>query len=577
MAPHTRLDAAGGSATRALIFLFFLLLVPGYASSQATAPAGSSNQKIKALYDAGDWRDVVRMVPVSPAEPADPELYRGLALARLGRYTQAERTFQAGHAGHPKDARFLVEMAGIAYGDKRFSVAKLELRHALAIDPNENYSNNFLASIYFLEGNLDAALKYWNRVGKPKLSDLAYDPAPKLDPLILDRAFQFSPGDVWTRDRYLTTKAELKSLDLFPSMYYDLEAQPDGAFRLVWHDSERSNWRDLRWTSIVPMLRGLPYLTVYPEFYNLNGKGLNWRSLVRWDDQKRRYSSEISAPIVENPQLRFRLYFEDRNENWNIAGRLLPFSDSPAGFNLRRTAADVGIDSISNWRWQSHVDAEYSYRDFRSMVGIPQAAAPFFTDSSAIALRAGVEHPLIRFPERRFSLDAAVNGEAGKFFSNPLGKYARVEGALAADWLPRARGEDYEVTTRLRAGGIAGQVPFDDLFMLGFDRDNDLWLRGHNDIRNGQKGNAPLGRDFVLSNSDMEKVVFNDGLFLVKAGPFVDTGDIADSSQFFGSPKWLTDIGLQTTVRILGRFQVVLGYGKDLRSGDNTFYSTVSR
>jgi tetratricopeptide (TPR) repeat protein len=577
MASHAQLDAAGGSATRALILLLFLFLVPGYASSQATAPASSSRQKIKALYDAGQWRDVVRMVPESSAQPADLELYRGLALAQLGQYALAERTFRAGYAGHPKDARFLTELAGLAYRDKRFPSAKLDLRHALALDPKDDYSNNFLASIYFLEGNLNAALKYWNRVGKPKLSDLEYDPIPKLDPLILDQAFRFSPGMVWTRNQFLTTGAELASLDLFPHTFYELQAQPDGAFNLVWHNSQRSSWQDLKWTNVVPMLRGLPYLSVYPEFYNLNGKGLNWQSFVRWDDQKRWFSSELAAPLATNPKEHLRLYFEDRNENWNVTDRISSLSDSPAGFNLRKTVIDIGVHSISSSRWQSDVDVEYSYRNFRTLAGIPQAAAPFFTDTSAIALRASAEHPLIRFPERRFSLDATATGEAGKSFSGPLGKYLRMEGSLAADWLPQARGEDYEMTVRLRAGGTVGQVPFDKLFMLGFDRDNDLWLRGHNDLRNGQKGNAPMGRDFVLADAGIEKVLFNNGLFLVKAGPFIDTGDIYDSSQFFGSPKWLTDTGLQTKVKILGRFEFVLGYGKDLRSGNNTFYSSVSR
>lgn len=563
------------AALISLIALLLLLLPAPRAFSQAKA--SSSAQKIKQLYDAGQWSEVVRMVPESSAEPAGLELYRGLALARLGHYKLAEQAFQAGHRGHPKDPRFLTELAGLAFRDKRFSTAKKELRRALALDPADNYSNNFLASIYFLEGNLEAALKYWNRAGKPKLSNLTYDPVPKLDPLLLDRAFKFSPGMVWTRDRFLTTKAALQSLNLFPHSFYDLQAQPNGSFQLVWHDSQQASWRDLRWRSLLPMLRGLPYLSVYPEFYNVNGKGLNWLSFLRWDDQKRWYSSEIATPIAQNPKERLRLYFEDRNESWNITGRLEPFSDAHAGFNLRRTAVGIGVHSIPSWRWQSDVDVEYSYRDFRTLAGIPQSAAPFFTNTSAIALRATAEHPLIRFPERRFSLDAQVTGETGKFFSHPLGRYATVEGSLAADWLPRARGEDYELTTRLRSGGAIGQVPFDDLYMLGFDRDNTLWMRGHNDLRSGQKGNAPLGRDFILSNSDFEKVLVDDGLFLVKAGPFVDTGDVYDSSQFFGSPKWLTDTGLQATVRILGRFQFVVGYGKDLRSGNNTFYTTVSK
>ncbi|MGC2511478.1 MAG: tetratricopeptide repeat protein, partial [Acidobacteriaceae bacterium] len=162
-----------------MILFLLLLMAATTAWGQATnvAPGNANNNaQVKALYDAKRWEDVVRAVPESPNEPTDLELDRGLALAELGRFHEAEKTFAAGHAGHPRDARFLEEMAGIAYHDNRFATAKKDLRRALVLDPKDTYASNFLASIYFLEGNLEAALKYWNRVGKPKLSDLTYDP-----------------------------------------------------------------------------------------------------------------------------------------------------------------------------------------------------------------------------------------------------------------------------------------------------------------------------------------------------------------------------------------------------------------
>ena len=303
--------------------------------------AENNNAQVKALYDAKRWEDVVRAVPESPNEPADLELDRGLALAELGRFNEAERTFEAGHAGHPRDARFLEEMAGIAYHDKRFASAKKDLRRALVLDPNDTYASNFLASIYFLEGNLEAALKYWNRVGKPKLSDLTYDPVPELDPLILDRAFKFSPGAVWTRNQYLASHAELQSLNLFPHTFYELQAQRDGTFKLVWHASQEPSLWDLRWQAAASMLRGLPYLSVYPEFYNLNGKGLNWRSFFRWDDNKRWLSSEVAWPLEENPKYRVRAYFAARNENWNVTNTLTPGVPSDCGIQ-HATGCDRG-------------------------------------------------------------------------------------------------------------------------------------------------------------------------------------------------------------------------------------------
>jgi hypothetical protein len=271
------------------------------------------------------------------------------------------------------------------------------------------------------------------------------------------------------------------------------------------------------------------------------------------------------------------MYFVGRNENWNVTNTLRPGTPTAAGFNMRRSVVGAEVDSIENWRWQWNVGGEYSYRDFRSLVGLPAQAAKLFTNSSGVDLRGTVQRSLIRSQENRFVMDGSATAEVGSFFANPLGKYGQLQGSLAAHWLPKAQGDDYETSTKLRAGRTFGQVPFDDLFMLGFDRDNELWMRGHDGLLNGQKGNAPLGKNYVLSNSDAEKVVFHDAFVQVPVGPFLDTGDIDDASEYFGSPKWLMDTGVQAKVRLLGSFEFVLGYGKDLRSGTNTFYSRVSR
>jgi tetratricopeptide (TPR) repeat protein len=554
-----------------------MLWFPGSGFSQAIPSTTDRISQIKQQYDVGRWSEVVQAVPEAAGESADLEFYRGLALSQLQRWEEARAAFQAGLARNPRDTRFLTELAGIAYRQKQFSSAKKELRRALAINSRDDYANNFLASIYFLEDNLEAALKYWNRTGGPQLTDLTFDPPPKLNRLLLDRAFAFSPRTEWRRDQYLATQAKLSALDLFPRMRFDLQAQPDGSFDLGFHAAERDGWGNAKLEGIVSLLRGLPYQSIYLDFYNLRRGGLNWRSLVRWDSQKRRVFTEIAAPLEENPSIRYHVYFDERNENWNLTNTLLPSRPSPAFLNLEKATAGAKIQFIEPGPWQWNAGVEYSYRNFRSLTAIPEQIGPYFTNGSAIALRSGVERSLVRFPERRFTLDANAAGELGAFFANPLGKYGRIEGSLAANWFPKARGEDYKMKAGIKGGRTFGIVPFDELFMVGFDRDNDLWLRGHPGLRNGQKGNAPLGKNFLLLNWEMDKLAYQGAFFTVKVGPFLDSGKISDPSGYFGSPKLLWDTGLQAKIRVLGSFEFVLGYGKDLRSGNNSFYTTVSR
>src|SRR5260370_31986134 len=235
--------------------------------------------------------------------------------------------------------------------------------------------------MYLLEGNLEAALKYWSRVGKPKLEDLTFDPQPKLNPLLLDRAFTFSRGSEWRRDQFLTTQARLESLDLFPHMLFELEAQADGSFDLRFHGSERNGWGSTKWEGLVSLLRGLPYQSVYPEFYNLDRGGLNWRSLVRWDDEKRRAFTEIAAPLGGDPEVRYRIYFDGGKANWDLRNTISPSTPSSAHLNLEKAVAGAERQSVVSGRGQSKGGVAYSYRKFRNFAGLPPHRPAFFTKS----------------------------------------------------------------------------------------------------------------------------------------------------------------------------------------------------
>ena len=135
----------------------------------------------------------------------------------------------------------------------------------------------------------------------------------------------------------------------------------------------------------------------------------------------------------------------------------------------------------------------------------------------------------------------------------------------------KARGDDYEFFSRLRGGDTFGDVPLDQLFHLGVDRDNDLWRRGHAGTRDGRKSRTPLGRRYLLLNSELYKTVYDGPFFRVQ---FFDTGAIADPSALFSSQKWLFDAGIQARVCVLGGVSFLLSCGRDLRSGTRIFYGT---
>jgi len=217
-----------------------------------------------------------------------------------------------------------------------------------------------------------------------------------------------------------------------------------------------------------------------------------------------------------------------------------------------------------------------SRRTFGGQSAIPAGAGVFFTNGNLLEWNAGSDYRLLSIPDRRLNVNSSATGGVGRFFTRSASnRFERAEGSIGFHWLPRAEGDDYEMTSQVRAGAILGVVPFDELYTLGVERDdNDLWLRGILATNGGQKGNSPMGRRYLLWNWGWGKVIYHDAFFEVKAGPAFDAGDISDPSGAFGSRGWLWDPCAQVTVSVLDTVNVVLSYGHDIRSGQNTFFGT---
>jgi len=273
-----------------------------------------------------------------------------------------------------------------------------------------------------------------------------------------------------------------------------------------------------------------------------------------------------------------QFYFDARNENWNLTNTFLTIGPALSDLNLRRIAGGAELHSVANGNWSWSTGGEVASRSFHNLPAISSTAEKaFFTDAISFAYWLRAERALLRLPEHRFAVESVAEGRIGRAFAQDLGAFGSVRGSLDAHWLPRATGDDYEMRARLRAADTVGNVPFDELFQLGVERDNDLWLRGHAGTSGGGKGAAPLGRRYLLANWEQDKNVYSNGLFTVKLGPFLDTGRIADPSGLFGSQRWLWDTGAQCKIRVLGSVTVVLIYGRDLRGGRTLFYGTVVR
>jgi tetratricopeptide (TPR) repeat protein len=575
MASGAKLDAPRGARRGKLTLLLLWLALGSPAFAEQTPSDAARLAAAQKAFDSEQWQEAAKLSQGPESQSAELDFVRGLALARQEQWKESRLAFAAGHLKNPSDPRFLVELAGVAYKQNDFRTAEQNLRSALRLGSPDTYTLDFLGTIYFLQGNLEAALKYWNAISKPRLRNVAVQPPPRLEETLLRRAIAFNAPQVLSGDALLATRARLDNLGIFS--HPRVELAPAGEnFDATLHAAERNGWGDSKLEGAIALLSGVPYATVYPEIYNIAHRAMNFTSLLRWDSEKRRAFAAFSMPLFDNPARRLQLYFGARNENWNLSDTFLAAGPPLGDLNLRRIAGGIELHSVASGRWGWSTGMEVASRSFRNLPAITTTAErAFFTDGDSFAYWLRADRSLWRVPEHRFTLEASAEGRIGRTFADHLGAFGTARGSLDAHWLPRATGDDYELRASARAGATLGSVPFDELFQLGVERDNDLWLRGHAGSSGGRKGAAPLGRRYFLANWEMDKNIYSNGLFTVKLGPFLDTGGIADSSGLFGSQRWQWDSGAQCKVRVLGSITVVLIYGRDLRGGRNVFYGTV--
>ncbi len=237
---------------------------------------------------------------------------------------------------------------------------------------------------------------------------------------------------------------------------------------------------------------------------------------------------------------------------------------------LRRSRgllARAGVGRLA-WRSRTGISAMLFRRGFDARIGgegLPdQAESAVHLRAVAVAGKAPGD-----FQQRQFP--------GGTAMVEPGQSFEKLQGTIGMHWFPRESGDDYEMQWRAHAGKTFGQIPFDELFMLGVDRDNDLPLRAHHWHAPWGKGKRAAGTELFSFQLGKRKHVYSNGILTVKLGPFLDTGrydSSSASSQTLGPHKWLFDIGPQAKLKVLG-VGVVLLYGKDLRTGNNAFYTSV--
>lgn len=569
--------------------LFSLVIFSGMLWGQCSAngpDAQPESSQIQQLFEQKNWAEVVRLAGSIASRSADLNFEYGLALAHLQQWPEARAALIAGEHECPEQKRFAIELAGVAFELKYNSEATAWLRRGLKIDPKDEYANNFAGTVYLLMGNTNAALKYWNRAQKPYVAALNFDPQLRVQRLILDRAFAFSPAATLKQRDFETTEARLDGLGIFPKYNIVLNARadgnPSGSFDAEFHAQELNGFGSSRVQALISTFGGAAYGTIYPSYFNIRGSAANVESLLRWDSQKRRAWISVSAPLHDLPQWRWQLEADARNENWAIRRSFTGAAPVLGSLNLQRQTVTGSVMGFPSGRLQWFTGAELSHRTYRNVVDGTALTPALVVPGYELKHLASIEGKVVDVPERRFSIAVEANSELARMWPTQAqvpgapNVFGKLQGSVLAHWFPQAQGDTYEFAERVRAGRTFGSAPFDELFMLGMERDTDLWLRGQIGTRDRQKGSSPLGSNYFLANTDFYRRIYGNGLFSIKTGPLADIARTGAPTSGLSTGQWIFDVGVGTKLTVLGT-SVVFTYGRDLRSGSNAFFGTIAK
>ena len=504
---------------------------------------------------------------------ADTYLYLGIAYGRMKEYQKAEDVLTEGTKRYLGDSRFDTERATLFLENKDVEGAKSALRHALAVDPNNGFASDELAMIDMSEGEVQSALRSWNKSGRPLIGDILHNYYQNFGSWTVRHAIAFHPAGVLRYSEWKTTESRLLETDNFANVGLEIEPTraPDRYNAVVRTTAKTNSLSDF----LFNIVKGALIETSYVDFWDIGNSGINFNGNYRWDTDRRRVEGRLKIPLPIAGLLHLEIGNTWRSERWDLSPAVRPELLPRARFDYKANALRIHVKQIPHYRVE--LGAGFEYRNRAAKGDIPELFTDSrntgkFTAETNIRLRDGVYQNRLHieaFGARRSIIgDTQFTGGVAELNNRvTLSKDTRTY----LDW-------------SVKTGTARGHLPVEDYFVLGLDTHTSNLLRGHAVADHGRYGRAPMATDFVLVNTDVDRRLgtlpffntVNIPYLTVKWELFFDGAKTWDRNRIFQQGKLLLDTGgglrFETPTH---SFNLI--YGRALREGKNILFAYYER
>jgi hypothetical protein len=553
------------------ICIALLLVILNVGVNAAVAQVSEAREAI----ERGEYVRAVNILAAELAErpSADTYLYLGIAYGHMKEYEKAQEVLIQGSAHYPDDARFHNELAGVHLANNDVDTARSDLERALSVDPTNDYASDLLATIDMSQGEVQAALRFWNKSGRPVIDDIMHNYYLTFGSWVVRKAVAFHPAGVLRYGEWKTTESRLLETDNFTNVGIEIEPTrvPEQYNAVVRTTTKTNMISDV----VFGLFKGLPAATSYFDLWNIGNSGLNFNSSYRWDADRRRAEGRLKAPLPLGGLFQVEIGDAWRSERWDATSSIRSEHQSKARFNYKANSLRLRVKHIPYYRFE--IAGGFEYRNRAASGSLPELG----TDSRNTA-KFTVETDL-RFADDRYQNRLHLEGFAARpsvlgdmHFSGGITEFHNrftisKDTRTALDW-------------SLRAATARGRLPFEDYFMLGMEVNPRFPLRGHAVADGGRYGSGPMGTDFLLANVDLERRLatvplfntFNIPFLTVKWEVFVDAAKTFDRNRIFKQGKLWVDAGgglrFETPTHSLN-----LIMGRSLRDGTGILMGYVER
>ena len=528
-----------------------LLVMRGSETAAEPLPPGALEAGLAASRE-GRHEEAARLLQSAMAQS---ETYEGLvalgvAWGRLGRMDEARQALERAVYMQPRRPEALVERGGLRFLAKEYEAAITDFEQALDLGPDD-YTRDMLATSLFLRGRPDAALREWNRLGRPLVQNIRIEGTDKIDKSWVRREVTASEGGLLRPKHIQGTRLRLDETGLFRSANPRPVPLGEGKVDLEVAVLERHGLWDY-WAEFAARSAVYAFAKkVRVRYYNMLGSGITVGGEYKWEDTQPRLQGSLYWPRPVG--LPFNVYLE------GVTAR--PHYELDGPITLRTRGLSAGVRRVLGSATVVQVGWRARHRTFsRFRFDSPPGDINGFD--------AGVERRWL--DRRRNRLQSALYffqaaEELGSDFVYPRGlAILRYYGTVAGDDDPEMPGSVFATQLQWGVGGTG--IPLDDMFAPGTASEADLPLRAHRQKKSGVLGVTPIGHNVVLANVEWrQRLLSRKG---VKAGVvfFYDGARVGDTAQ---GPREevFHDAGVGLRLRLKGSPILRLDFGWSL-TGD---------